>query len=168
MIAFLIHALDKNWHFSKKLKKEKGEKNAQNGQPSPTETDESGFDGWSDDLPTASKTNEDDWSTDTSAEAVRERMSKLGVGVKGLTHNQDLEKSTEQRFEIFFEFVKVIFCSNCFLSQDLMTRIQPVLGIWLAFKSPSPTQRHPSYALAQFFALITTTVIAKIYSSRIF
>ncbi|XP_066920547.1 eukaryotic translation initiation factor 5-like [Clytia hemisphaerica] len=91
---------------SKKLKKEKGEKNVQNGQASPTETDESGFDGWSDELPTASKTNEDDWSTDTSAEAVRDRMSKLGVGVKGLTHNQDLEKSTEKRFEIFFEFVK--------------------------------------------------------------
>jgi len=90
----------------KKLKKEKGDKSAQNGQASPTETDESGFDGWSDDLPTASKTNEDDWSTDTSAEAVRERMSKLGVGVKGLTHNQDLEKSTEQRFDIFFQFVK--------------------------------------------------------------
>lgn len=90
----------------KKLKKEKGDKNPQNGQASPTETEESGFDGWSDDLPTASKTNEDDWSEDTSAEAVRERMSKLGVGVKGLTHNQDLEKSTEQRFEIFFEFVK--------------------------------------------------------------
>jgi len=91
----------------KKLKKEKGDKNSQqNGETSPTETEESGFDGWSDDLPTASKTNDDDWSTDTSAEAVRERMSQLGVGVKGLTHNQDLEKTLEERFEIFFKFVK--------------------------------------------------------------
>ena len=94
-------------HYRKKLKKEKGAKNAQNGETSPTETEESGFDGWSDDLPTASKTNDDDWSTDTSAEAVRQRMSELGVGVKGLTHNEDLEKSTEERFQIFFKFVKV-------------------------------------------------------------
>jgi len=89
----------------KKLKKEK-DKNAQNGDTSPTDKDESGFDGWSDDLPTANKTNVDEWSTDTSAEAVRQRMSKLGVGVKGLTHNEDLEKSTEERFQIFFQFVK--------------------------------------------------------------
>ena len=90
------------------MKKEKGDKNAQNGNASPTEKDESGFDGWSDELPTANKTNENEWSTDTSAEAVRKRMSKLGVGVKGLTHNEDLEKSTEERFQIFFQFVKVI------------------------------------------------------------
>jgi len=89
----------------KKLKKEKGQ-NSQNGDTSPTDKDESGFDGWSDDLPTDNKTNVDEWSTDTSAEAVRKRMSKLGVGVKGLTHNEDLEKSTEERFQIFFQFVK--------------------------------------------------------------
>jgi translation initiation factor 5 len=90
----------------KKLKKEKGQKNAQNGEASPTENDESGFEGWSDEVPVNNKINVDDWGTDTSAEAVRERMSKLGVGVKGLTHNEDLEKSTEERFQIFFEFVK--------------------------------------------------------------
>lgn len=90
----------------KKLKKEKGSKNGQNGESSPTETDESGFDGWSDDIVTDSKTNVDDWSTDTSAEAIRERMSQLGVGVKGLTHNEDLDKPIEERFQIFFEFVK--------------------------------------------------------------
>ena len=94
--------------FRKKLKKEKDKGNKQNGETSPTDNDESGFDGWSDDLPTASKTNDDDWSTDTSADAVAQRMSKLGVGVKGLTHNQDLEKSTDERFQIFFKFVKVI------------------------------------------------------------
>ena len=94
------------------MKKEKGDKNAQNGDTSPTDKDESGFDGWSDDLPTDNKTNDDEWSTDTSAEAVRQRMSKLGVGVKGLTHNEDLEKSTEERFQIFFQFVKVFFFSN--------------------------------------------------------
>lgn len=90
----------------KKLKKAKGDKNAQNGESSPTETEESGFDGWSDDIPVENKVNEDDWSTDTSAEAVRERMSTLGVGVKSLTHNQDLEKPIEERFQIFFEYVK--------------------------------------------------------------
>jgi len=94
--------------YRKKLKKEKDKGNKHNGETSPTDNDESGFDGWSDDLPTASKTNDDDWSTDTSADAVAQRMSKLGVGVKGLTHNQDLEKSTEERFQIFFKFVKVM------------------------------------------------------------
>lgn len=92
------------------MKKEKEKGNHQNGETSPTEKeDESGFDGWSDDLPKSGKANDDDWSTDTSAEAVRQRMSTLGVGVKGLTHNEDLEKTTEERFQIFFKFVKVRF-----------------------------------------------------------
>lgn len=88
----------------KKLKKDKEKKGAQNGEKSPTETDESGFDGWSDDLPTTGKT--DGWSTDTSAEAVKLRMEQLGEGVKGLTHNDDLDKSVEERFQIFFKYVK--------------------------------------------------------------
>ena len=52
--------------------------------------------------------NPDDWSADTSEEAVNKRMAGLGEGVKGLTFNNDLEKSMEERFNIFFNFVKVI------------------------------------------------------------
>jgi len=108
----------------KKLKKEKGEKNAQNGESSPTEADESGFDGWSDDVPTESKAATDDWSTDTSVEAVRERMSKLGSGVKGLTHNEDLEKSIEERFQLFFEFVKNKINSDSIPSKEIVAEAE--------------------------------------------
>jgi translation initiation factor 5 len=85
----------------KKLKKAKGEQ--ENGDTSPN--DESGFDGWSDEVD--KKSSEiDDWSADTSEEAVQKRMAGLGEGVKGLTFNNDLEKSIEERFNIFFKFVK--------------------------------------------------------------
>lgn len=89
----------------KKLRKEKGSQ--ENGDASPTE--ESGFDGWSDDIP-ANDTSIDDWGEDTSKEAVQKRMEQLGDGVKGLTYHDDLEKSVEERFNLFFKFVKVIFC----------------------------------------------------------
>ncbi|XP_057315024.1 eukaryotic translation initiation factor 5-like [Hydractinia symbiolongicarpus] len=85
----------------KKLRKEKGSQ--ENGDASPTE--ESGFDGWSDDIP-ANDTSIDDWSEDTSKEAVQKRMEQLGDGVKGLTYHDDLEKSVEERFNLFFKFVK--------------------------------------------------------------
>jgi len=90
----------------KKLRKEKGgSQNQENGETSPTE--ESGFDGWSDDIPvTSDKSSFDDWAEDTSKEAVQKRMQQLGEGVKGLTHNDDLDKPVEERFNIFFKFVK--------------------------------------------------------------
>jgi len=91
----------------KKLKKEKGEQNgnAENGEASPDE--ESGFDGWSDEVKCNGNGNaEDDWCEDTSEEAMNKRMEGLGAGVKTLTMNNDLEKSLEERFNIFFAFVK--------------------------------------------------------------
>jgi len=81
----------------------KKEKHHENGETSPNE--ESGFDGWSDDITTKSTSNVDDWGDDTSSEAVKKRMLELGEGVKGLTYNDDLEKSVEERFNIFFKFV---------------------------------------------------------------
>ena len=48
-----------------------------------------------------------DWGEDTSEEAVKKRMEGLGEGVKTLTFNNDLDKSIEERFNIFFNFVKV-------------------------------------------------------------
>jgi len=90
----------------KKLRKDKGPtqgKETENGETSPS--DESGFDGWSDETP-ANNSFVDDWGDDTSKEAVEKRMQKLGEGVKGLTHNDDLDKPIEERFDIFFKFVK--------------------------------------------------------------
>lgn len=87
-----------------KLKKAQQKQAAmENGDNSP---DESGFDGWSDDVEVKSKADVDDWAEDTSEEAVAKRMQELGDGIKGLTHNDDLEKSVEERFNIFFNFVK--------------------------------------------------------------
>lgn len=90
----------------KKLRKDKGQptqgEKTENGEVSPS--DESGFDGWSDETTTNSFA--DDWGDDTSKEAVEKRMELLGEGVKGLTHNSDLDKPVEERFDIFFKFVK--------------------------------------------------------------
>jgi len=87
-----------------KLKKAQQKQTQQeNGDASP---DESGFDGWSDDLPKSKQVKDDDWAEDTSEAAVAKRMQELGDGIKGLTHNDDLEKSVEDRFNIFFNFVK--------------------------------------------------------------
>ncbi|XP_002162828.1 eukaryotic translation initiation factor 5 [Hydra vulgaris] len=86
----------------KKLQKEKGQQD-NSGDSSPTE--ESGFNGWSDE-PYCEKSVIEDWGDDTSEEAVQQRMRTLGEGIKGLTYNNDLDKSVQERFDIFFTFVK--------------------------------------------------------------
>jgi len=94
----------------KKLKKEKGKQ--ENGDASPNDEDESGFDGWSDEVKVngdhenGDAEDNDDWGEDTSEEAIKKRMEGLGEGVKTLTFNNDLDKSIEERFNIFFNFVK--------------------------------------------------------------
>jgi len=95
-------------------KANKGDKDkSDKGDSSPNDDDESGFDGWSDDVNVNGKHENgshdegiDDWGEDTSEEAVKKRMEGLGQGVKTLTMNNDLEKPIEQRFNIFFNFVK--------------------------------------------------------------
>ena len=53
---------------------------------------------------------EDDWSVDTSEEAVKSRMEKLTEGATSLTLNDDLEKSNSERLNIFYMFVEVGVC----------------------------------------------------------
>jgi len=92
------------------LKKEKGKQ--ENGDASPNDEDESGFDGWSDEVKVngdhenGDAEDNEDWGEDTSEEAIKKRMEGLGEGVKTLTFNNDLDKSIEERFNIFFNFVK--------------------------------------------------------------
>lgn len=50
---------------------------------------------------------DDDWSVDTSDAAVQARMGNLTSGVKGMAMNNDSEKSQEERFNLFYNFVKV-------------------------------------------------------------
>ncbi|XP_038075868.1 eukaryotic translation initiation factor 5-like [Patiria miniata] len=54
----------------------------------------------------AMKDADDDWSVDTSEDAVLERMQSLTSGAKGITLNDDLSKTSQERLDIFYMFVK--------------------------------------------------------------
>ena len=49
----------------------------------------------------------DDWSEDVTDEAIQRRMEDLSGGIKGLIVHGDLEKSPEERINMFFQFVNV-------------------------------------------------------------
>ena len=51
--------------------------------------------------------DDEEWSVDTSEEAIAQRMLALSSGAKGLTLNDDLEKTASERLEIFYKFVQV-------------------------------------------------------------
>ena len=64
--------------------------------------------------------DDEDWCEDTDADAVAKRMSMLSTGVNRLMANDDLEKSSEDRLQIFYEYFKVklislIFKTNSFV-----------------------------------------------------
>jgi len=84
---------------SKRKAKEEGKKNGDsNDRNSPQhESDE-----FNDEL----NGDDDDWCEDTDADAVARRMEELSVGAKGLMLNDDLEKTSEERLQIFFDFTK--------------------------------------------------------------
>lgn len=50
--------------------------------------------------------HDDDWYEDTGDDAVAKRMNELTSGVNRLMTNSDLEKSSEERLQIFFENLK--------------------------------------------------------------
>ena len=61
-----------------------------------------------------SKEEDEEWSVDTSEEAVRKRMEKLSEGVTAMTLNEDLEKSNTERVNMFYKHVEVrISCWLC-------------------------------------------------------
>jgi translation initiation factor 5 len=55
---------------------------------------------------TTNNDDDDDWGEDTNEDAVRKRMDQLSAGAKSLMLNDDLEKSQDERLQIFFEFVE--------------------------------------------------------------
>lgn len=50
--------------------------------------------------------DDDDWGEDTNDAAVKKRMDELSAGTKCLMLNDDLEKTQEERLQIFYEFVE--------------------------------------------------------------
>uniref|UniRef100_A0A4W4F5I6 Eukaryotic translation initiation factor 5 n=1 Tax=Electrophorus electricus TaxID=8005 RepID=A0A4W4F5I6_ELEEL len=54
--------------------------------------------------------DDEDWAEETTAEAQRRRMEEISEHAKGLTLSDDLEKTLEERVNMFYNFVK--FCHN--------------------------------------------------------
>ncbi|XP_051500595.1 eukaryotic translation initiation factor 5 [Myxocyprinus asiaticus] len=50
--------------------------------------------------------DDEDWAEETTEEAQRRRMEEISEHAKGLTLTEDLEKSLEERVNIFYNFVK--------------------------------------------------------------
>lgn len=53
-----------------------------------------------------SEEDDENWTTDISDAAVRERMKDLTDGAKGMTISDDTEKTEKERLDIFYELVK--------------------------------------------------------------
>uniref|UniRef100_A0A8C9RT45 Eukaryotic translation initiation factor 5 n=1 Tax=Scleropages formosus TaxID=113540 RepID=A0A8C9RT45_SCLFO len=53
---------------------------------------------------------DDDWAEETTEEAQRRRMEEISEHAKNLTLSEDLEKTLEERVNMFYNFVK--FCHN--------------------------------------------------------
>lgn len=51
--------------------------------------------------------DEDDWGEDTSDAAVQARFEAISGAAKTMTVCDDLEKSPQERIDIFYSFVKV-------------------------------------------------------------
>uniref|UniRef100_A0A673L8H2 Eukaryotic translation initiation factor 5 n=1 Tax=Sinocyclocheilus rhinocerous TaxID=307959 RepID=A0A673L8H2_9TELE len=54
--------------------------------------------------------DDDDWAEETTEEAQRRRMEEISDHAKNLTLSEDLEKTLEERVNLFYNFVK--FCHN--------------------------------------------------------
>jgi len=84
----------------RKNKDGKDAQNGENGSNSPqNESDENEFND-------KDEVDDDDWWEDTSEEAIAKRMQELSTGATVLMQNNDLEKSPEERLQIFFEAIK--------------------------------------------------------------
>ena len=51
--------------------------------------------------------DDEEWSVDTSEDAVKARMEKMTNGVATLTMHSDLEKTSSERVDLFYKFAKV-------------------------------------------------------------
>jgi translation initiation factor 5 len=86
-----------------KSKKSKGKKGDDDSDETPAAEDNGLLNGDTEDR----NDDDEDWCDDTDADAVAKRMSMLSTGVNRLMANDDLEKTPEERLQIFFEYLKV-------------------------------------------------------------
>lgn len=83
----------------KKERSKKGENGLRPGSPG------GGLSG-SDNDQNGDADDDDDWSVDVSDAAVKERQKDLTFGVKNLTISNDIEKTSSERLEVFFDYCK--------------------------------------------------------------
>lgn len=55
---------------------------------------------------------DDNWAVDVSEEAVRARMQDLTDGAKGLTIDEDTDKTEKERMDIFYNKVSFVIILN--------------------------------------------------------
>lgn len=87
-----------------KGKKAGGKTNGEEDKESEEDGEEQ-LKGWSNDVPATKQVADDDWSVDVSDAAVKLRQAQLADGVKGLTINEDLEKSEKERLDLMYQYV---------------------------------------------------------------
>ncbi|KAL7633842.1 UNVERIFIED_CONTAM: hypothetical protein RMT77_015798 [Armadillidium vulgare] len=88
----------------KKDRKKEGEKNGHKPGSSSPRGDKS--DNSDNSVNGDGEDDDDDWAVDVSEEAVKERMRDLTLGVKNLTASNDVDKSTSERLELFYDYCK--------------------------------------------------------------
>lgn len=88
-----------------KKKTGKGKKNGDGEHNSSSHADKDDSD-YEVSAPDIQNGSDDDWTADTSEAAVARRMMDLSDGARCLTLNNDLEKSQQERLEIFYNYVK--------------------------------------------------------------
>lgn len=60
--------------------------------------------------------DDEDWGEDFSEDAVRQRMEELSEAAKQMAFTDDLEKTVEERLNMFYHFVKVeYFIFLCYI-----------------------------------------------------
>lgn len=68
--------------------------------------------------------DEDDWGEEDSTEAQKEREKDLTNGIKHLTLSNDLEKTEDERLDLFYEFVKKRKESGKVDDKEIMTEAE--------------------------------------------
>ncbi|KAJ8274850.1 hypothetical protein COCON_G00094750 [Conger conger] len=89
------------------VKKEKEKKNRKKDKENGSNGSDAGSHGEFDAPDAVDRDDEDeDWSVETTEEAQRRRMGEISEHAKNLTLSEDLEKTLEERVNLFYNFVK--------------------------------------------------------------